>query len=343
MMTDFDLPLVLAGFLVASAVIAVAGTRLTGLADRLADKTGMGEALAGGMLLGMATSLSGVVVSVTAALDGRASLAFSNAIGGIAAQTAFLAVADLVWRRANLEHASAELVNVLQAALLTLMLALPIVALTGPALRFWGIHPVSLVLPICYVLGARASAAARDAPMWRPVTTAETRADAPEEARDGPRGVLRLALGFAALALVLALSGWVISKTGGQISDRLGLSGAAVGALMTAVATSLPELVTTLAAVRRGALQLAVGGIIGGNTFDVLFLTAADVAYRDGSIYHAAGRDDLFWVGVGLVMTSVLLLGLIVREKRGLAGIGFESLAILMIYAGAIAVQAYSG
>jgi cation:H+ antiporter len=43
------------------------------------------------------------------------------------------------------------------------------------------------------------------------------------------------------------------------------------------------ELVTTIAAVRRGALQLAVGGIIGGNTFDTLFLTAADVSYREGS------------------------------------------------------------
>ena len=57
----------------------------------VADRTGLGEAVVGGVLLGAATSFSGTIVSLTAALDGRASLAFSNGIGGIAAQTAFKA------------------------------------------------------------------------------------------------------------------------------------------------------------------------------------------------------------------------------------------------------------
>jgi len=113
--------------------------------------------------------------------------------------------------------------------------------------------------------------------------------------------------------------------------------------LITAVVTSLPELVTTLAAVRRGALQLAVGGIIGGNTFDTLFLMIADVGYRDGSIYHAIALTDLFWLAVAMLMTGVLMLGLMYREKQGPAGIGRESLLLLSIYAGAIAVQAFVG
>jgi cation:H+ antiporter len=112
-----------------------------------------------------------------------------------------------------------------------------------------------------------------------------------------------------------------------------------MGALATAVVTSLPELVTTLAAVRRGALQLAVGGIIGGNTFDTLFLTISDVGYREGSLYHAIGRDDLFWLVVGLMLTAVLTLGQLYRQRHGPAGIGIESFAILGIYALAILAQ----
>ena len=340
-MQDLSLTELLAVFTAAAAIIAVCGVRLTGLADRIADRTGLGEALAGGMLLGMATSLSGTVVSVTAALDGRASLAFANAVGGIAAQTMFLALADLIYRRANLEHASAELVNVLQTALLTLMLSLPIVAVAGPDVTVWNIHPVSLALPLIYLAGARASARTRDAPMWKPVITHDTRRDRPErDDRDrGRMGIIRLIGGFAVLADILGVAGWVISKAGGQIADRTDLSQSAVGALMTAVATSLPELVTTIAAVRRGALQLAVGGIVGGNTFDVLFLTAADTAYRDGSLYHALTLDDLFWTGTGLVMVSVLLLGLIIRERRGPVSIGYESLAIILIYVFAVVLQ----
>ena len=109
-----------------------------------------------------------------------------------------------------------------------------------------------------------------------------------------------------------------------------------VGVLATALVTSLPELVTTVAAVRRGALQLAVGGIIGGNTFDTLFLMASDIAYREGSIYHAVGMADFFWIAIALLMISVLLGGLILRQRQGPARIGSESVLLLMIYGGAV-------
>ncbi|MEM9010628.1 MAG: sodium:calcium antiporter [Pseudomonadota bacterium] len=338
-MTETAFPYVLALFAASAVVIAAAGVVITGDADRLADKTRFGEAMVGGMLLGMATSLSGSVVSITAALDGRASLAFANGVGGIAAQTAFLSFADMVFRRANLEHASAELANVLQAALLTLLLSTAIVAATGPEITVVGIHPASLLLPIIYVIGLRASAKLREEPTWYPVHTPETREDVPSDDSSDDVAVQTLVFRFAALAIILGGAGWTISKAAGVIADRGGLSETVVGALMTAVATSLPELVTTLAAVRRGALQLAVGGIIGGNAFDVLFLSAADIAYRPGSLYHAVGNADLLWVGVGLAMTSVLLLGLIVRQRQGPGGIGFESALILVIYVAAVALQ----
>lgn len=285
LLNNFSMLNLFALFFAATVVVAIAGVSLTEKADRLADQTGMGEAIAGAVLLGIATSLSGSVVSITAAADGHASLAFSNAVGGIAAQTAFLAIADLFYRRANLEHASADPANLFQIGLLTLMLGLPLAAYAGPAISIFGLHPVTVILPAVYLFGVRIGAHVRDAPMWKPVSTAQTRPETPDEGRVSVAALFPLALRFTALAAVLALAGWVISKCGVQISTRLGISATAVGALMTAVATSLPELITTLAAVRRGALQLAVGGIIGGNSFDVLFLSAADASYRNGSLY----------------------------------------------------------
>lgn len=76
-------------FCACAAVIALAGTRITGIVDQLADRTGIGEAAAGAVLLGGATSLGGSVLSVTAAWNGHAELAVSNALGGIAVQTFF--------------------------------------------------------------------------------------------------------------------------------------------------------------------------------------------------------------------------------------------------------------
>lgn len=179
--------------------------------------------------------------------------------------------------------------------------------------------------------------------MWQPVDTPDTRPDEPEEGDDTSNPARGLIALFLVLMAIMGVAGWVVAQLAGVVIARYELSSSVVGALMTAVITSLPELVTTIAAVRRGALQLAVGGIIGGNTFDTLFLTIADAGYRDGSIYHAIGLSDLFWLTVGLSMTAVMLLGLLYRERQGPAGIGRESMLILGIYAGAIAVQAIAG
>lgn len=126
-------------FSVCALVIAIAGTRITRVVDQLADRTGLGEATAGAVLLGAATSLSGSVLSVTAAYRGHPELAVSNALGGIAVQTFFLAIADMVYRRANLEHAAAASApNMMQNGLLIGLLALLLLAPTLPSLsRLW--------------------------------------------------------------------------------------------------------------------------------------------------------------------------------------------------------------
>ncbi len=345
MFAELPLPAIFGLFVVFAAVIAVSGVVMTDYADRIADRTGIGEAIVGAVILGAATSLSGTVVSISAALEGRASLAFSNSVGGIAAQTAFLALADMTFRRANLEHAAAELTNVFQGILLTFLLLLPLAAYVGPDVSWLAIHPISILVPALYIAGLFVSRAVQEEPMWHPEKTRQTRTDAPEEEdeQSARKSNPRLYGEFALLMIAMGLAGYGIGQVGGTLTDRLGISASIVGALMTAVATSLPELVTTLAAVRRGALQLAVGGIIGGNTFDTLFLPLSDVAYRDGSLFHAVGLQDYFWVVVSLLMTVVLLGGLIVRERQGPGGIGFDSLALLVIYGGAILLQITMG
>ena len=330
-------------FAAAGAVVLMVSMRMTRLADMIADRAGWGEALVGGILLGGATSLSGLVVSITSAWSGDASLAFSNGVGGIAAQTVFLAVADLAHRKANLEHAAAEPANMFQGVLLIALLTMPLIAWAAPPFTVLGVHSASVAMVGLYAYGAVVTREVRENPMWRAVETQETRHDEPEDDEEENRSTRGPALAFAGLAAVLAVSGWVIAETASVFTERFDLSSALVGSLFTAVVTSLPELVTTITAVRRGALQLAVGGIIGGNTFDTLFLAGSDVAYRDGSLFHAIDGQDFFWLATGLLMTTILLGGQIRREKQGPAGIGVESAALLGVYALAVAVQAFAG
>ncbi len=333
-MTDWE---VIGLFALAAAVIGVVGSYMVALTDRLADRTGLGETIAGGLLLGMSTSLAGVVTSVSAASEGLASLAVANAIGGIPAQTSFLVIADLLNRRVNLEHAAADANNLLQAATLIVLLSLPLSIYMLPPVTVLGVHPVSIVLIGVYIFATRAAIGLKAKPMWRPERTSDTRTDEPDRASQ-IEALAPLLGKFLAMAVILAVSGYAVAATGAELSARYGISQTLVGALLTAVATSIPELVTTLAAVRRGALQLAVGGIIGGNTFDILFLSLSDIGYRSGSIYHAIGDRDVLLVIGAILMTAVLLMGLIMRERRG---VGFEGGTILVIYAAILAAQIF--
>lgn len=333
-MIDFaqwPLAAVVFAFAASAAVIGVAGWRLATVANRIAQRTGLGQAITGAVFLGASTSLSGTVTSVTAAADGHPELSFANAIGGISAQTAFLAIADITYSRANLEHAAASAANIMQGALLVVMLGIILVGMTTPEVTVFGLHPVSLVLPVAYVYGLRLVSQAHTEPMWRPRRTAETRED-PPAARRRYGGMAGLWLQFALLAALVGVAGWVIARSGVVISVRVGLSETAVGAVFSAVSTSLPELVTCIAAVRQGALTLAVGDIIGGNVFDTLFLSLSDLAYRDGSILHAAGPQGLFVTSLPVLLTGILLMGLVRREKSGIANIGFESFGVLLLY-----------
>lgn len=89
-----------------------------------------------------------------------------------------------------------------------------------------------------------------------------------------------------------------------------------------------------MTAVRIGALTLAVSNIVGGNSFDVLFVFAADLSFVDGSVYHAVDGDALFLLSLTVILTALLAAGMLSRERRH---IGFEGIAILGFYALGIA------
>jgi cation:H+ antiporter len=325
---EFGTGVSVAVLLGAALVLVTVGVRFTRLVDELADRTGMGEAIAGALLLGATTSLPGLVTTVLGALEGEAGFAVSNAVGGIAAQTAFLAFADLTYRRVNLEHAAVSVANMVQSMVLVTLVGIVLAATGSPEVTVLGVHPATLLVLGTYAYGLALVRSASTAPMWRPEHTDETVRDEPDPEHSG-RPMSRMWTEFAAGAVVIGGTGWAVGTAGLALAESTGLSGSLVGGLFTSVITSLPELVTVIAAVRIGAPQLAVGDIVGGNTFDVLFVAAADVAYTEGSVYHAADQSALFLLSLTVIMVAALAAGMLVRDRRA---IGFEGWAILGSY-----------
>lgn len=336
----WNVPIASAVFALAGAVTVAGSVRLAGLGDELADRTGWGEALFGAVFFGFVTSLSGIVMTVASAAADRPELAYSNAVGGIVAQTLALAVADAFYRRANLEHVAASLSNVLFGCLLVFLLSLALMASLVPDIEVWAIHPASVVLVLAYVAGLRLVRSQSDRPMWEAVQTAETVPDEVSPASSGSdRSGRSLWTRFVVVGAAVAAGGWLIAQAAGYLVDATGLAAGFVGTVMMGLVNALPEAVTALAAVRRGAMTLAVAAVLGGNCLDALNLVAGDVAYRGGSLFHDVGTDQLFTTTAALLMTTVLVAGLLVRQTRGLGRIGFEGVTLVLAYAAIVAVQ----
>ncbi len=387
-------------FVAATVAIFVVGPRLARVVETIADRLGIGQVLVGAVLLGVVTSLPGLVLTVTAAARGDAELAVSNALGGVAAQTFFLAVADLFYRTGTLSSGVPTRQVTYQAAFLLVLLGLVVVGLGSAEAAIGRVHPVTPMLAVAYVVGLSLSRrvdrhggtelAAVDAAIGADVTTApasaaETPAPDRDDAADhrragdphtgdshagdseaddseaeGARGGLRGKMGeleeepsprmrklqrlstpalwarFAAFAGLLSVCGFGLAWAGSSIAEETPLSASSVGLLLTAVATSTPELVTAVAAARSGAIGLAAGDIIGGNVFDTLFIAAADVGAA-GSIFAQAGDTAVLLAGFVLLLNALLLAGL-VRQGVGTRNVDRESAAIALVWVVMVAV-----
>lgn len=193
---------------------------------------------------------------------------------------------------------------------------------------------MSAVLVGCYFGGLRLIRRAGARPMWQAVGTSETRPDIPQDHgvlnRHGPAWLWTR---FAAVGLTVAAGGWAIALAAESLVETTGLTAGFVGGILMGVVNALPETVTAIAAVRRGAMTLAVAAVLGGNILDVLTLVVGDIAYRHGSIYHTAGSQELFITTTSLFMTATLLGGLLVRQTYGWGRLGFEGVLLLATYA----------
>lgn len=330
-------------FVLGAVVILATGPRLSRLAENLADALGIGQSIGGMILLGASTSLPGVIISFDTALGGQATLSVSNAVGGIAAQTVFIAVADVAMRRGPLSEEVTMPASLMQLAILLFLLTLALLAMLVPdVFPVFGLHPASFVLVIAVLLGFRMIQTSEVEPKWyaRRLSSQAAR----EEVRSGSEGPRRgstlslTLLGeYLLVAGLIGGAGWLISYSGQAVVAETGTSPMLVGMTGMAIASSLPELVTAVSAVRRGAVALAIGDIIGGNVFDTLMIALGDLAYSAAPIYRDVSPEVPFLTGVAILMNSVLMIMLIRRETEDLGtDVGTESYLIFLIYASGI-------
>lgn len=325
-------------FIGAAAVVWMAGTRLSRAVDAIATRTGIGHAFAGLLLLGGITSLPEVAVSVTASLSGEAVLAVNNVLGSVAAQVALLALADALIGREALTSVVVAPIVLLQAVLNILLLAVVAAAITAGDVAFLGAGAWSWGLFAGYVVSMWMLARYQGRTPWTAQPSKAAPADRAEEEKGERTPLRRLVWRTTLSALLILAAGWLLSRTGSAAAAQTGLGSAFFGATFVAVATSLPEISTMVAAVRLRRYEMALGDIFGTNLFNAALVFLTDLLAPGPPLLSHVGAFSAFGALLGLVLTALFLAGVVERRDRTVLRMGIDSLAALLVYGGGVAL-----
>ena len=302
-----------------AAVIFVVGLGLTikggdwfvDSASWFAEATGIPKFVVGATVVSFATTLPELLVSVRAAMNGSAQLAIGNAVGSVTANTTLImgvslvAMAGVVSRKSFSLKGGLFLASVVGLTLLSLSGLLP----TWSAFVLWAIF---LVFMISNVIEGKKGAETDEIDSY--------------EKKEIPAKILWFVVGTAAIVFGAEF----LVSSGKTIASGIGISETIIGFTVIALGTSLPELVTTLTAIRKKEASLSVGNIIGANIIDTTLILPL-CAVINGTALPVEKINLVFDFPVCIAACAVAVVPTIIMGKFK-KWQGFALLAIYVSY-----------
>ncbi|AKQ45732.1 hypothetical protein TH63_08840 [Rufibacter radiotolerans] len=314
------------GFLICGAIILWAGKRLSIYGNLLADKTGIGKAFIGLFLMSAVTSLPELMVGISSsAVVQSADLAVGDILGSCSFNLFLLSIMQLfspgkksILSDVSQSQAMAASLGVILLALVGLgifldrdIFILPFVGLNS--ILFAVIYFLSLRLIYQYQklhppLAALVESAAIDLTLRQII--------------------LRYSV-FAAITIAAAL---FLPHFAEGIAVQTGLGQSFVGTLFLAIATSLPEIAVSIAAVRLNTTDLAVGNILGSNIFNIFILFLDDLFYTKGHLLKDASDFNLVSVFASIIMSCIVIIGITYKNENKRFFLGWDTLVLFIVY-----------
>ena len=251
------------------AIILFSGARLARYGDAIAEKTGLGRIWIGLVLLAAITSMPELVTAVSAAAWIKLpDLALGDLLGSCLFNLTLLALLDVMYRpapilsRASSRHMLSASIGILLAAVVAGGI------LAGerlPGLTLGWVNLPGIMLFVIYSVG-----------VWGIFRSERSQEREPTQIvslkhQELPKKTVYLRFTLAALAVIGA--GIWLSFIGNEMAATYSWHASFVGSLFLAITTSLPELVVTIAALRLGAIDLAVADLLGSNMFNLGIIT----------------------------------------------------------------------
>lgn len=283
-------------YLILAVTVTLLSVKASDYVDLLDKKTSLSGAFIGGILLSAVTSLPELFTSIssTVFLDAP-SLCIGNILGSDLFNVAALSVVILIFYR--------KFVGAPVSKNHTIVLSFVLLCYLALALNFFGIlrfefltvSITSAVILLCYILSVR-------------FLSGEDGEE--DESESSPLTLRQVIVRFIFVSIGIVVTSILITYATDMISDRLGLAQGFAGALLLGVATSLPELASTIALFRIGNFDIAVGNIVGSNIFNFVILVVADVLYTGTGLYAFSDPSTQILMvcgAVSMVSTWILL------------------------------------
>lgn len=309
-------------FLGSAALIIFAGMSLSKNADIIAEKTGLGGALIGVLLLPVVTSLPEIVTSAQAAIINNPDIAIGNVFGSNMFNIVIIAIVDLVQGSGPL-MLHIKLGHILTAGIGILLTALAcIFILIKLDFSLLGIGVDTIILLLVYLGGIR-------------LILRYNRKNNDEEVEEEnyKNTTLRKAItGFVISGVIIVFSGRVLANSGNEIAEITGLGGSFVGSFLIAISTSLPELVATFTAAKMGAFDMAIGNVLGANVMNILIVFITDVFYVGRPVLTVISQENAIVGMFAICLTSIAIIGIIYRSKKSAFTLGYDSWTIVFGY-----------
>jgi len=310
-------------FVITAALIVLTAIQLAKYGDIIAVRTRLGGMFIGVLLLAGATSLPEVLTSISSLNQNAPNLAAGNLLGSNTFNMLLLAVIDIanrnqrILRKAALKHA-------LTGSLAVFMIGLVVFFMLADIdLKIGWVGIDSLLIIAAYVVAIRLVQGNAN-----PVPQSNTLPDIPEGTASLRRGIIGFLLAAGALVVVTP----IMVQSANEIAVLTGLGTTFIGTTLVALVTSLPELVTTLAAIKIGADDMAIGNLFGSNMFNMFAIGLTDAFFTKGQ-FLAAIDPSFLLVGVaGLLMTGMGLIGNLAKLEKRIWFIEVDALALIIVY-----------
>ena len=241
----------------------------------LAQRTGLSKIVIGATIISLGTTTPEAFVSVMAAWMGNPGLALGNGVGSIIADTGLIFGLSCILAPIPINRFILNRTGWVQVGVATLLVVISVYALvttTGePVLQRW----VGLFFLI--LLGGYLSMTLR----W-----SRQGADV-QETKDNDTAMIPVGISWVMIVgglTMVVIGARILVPAAAEIALRIGVPQDVIAATMVALGTSLPELMTALASIRKGHPEITVGNIVGADVLNCLFVIGASAAVRPLSI-----------------------------------------------------------